>query len=206
MPAQFVAAYDKLLAEYCDQLGHESRDESFARVFRQLFAIVQEMYGEDADDAYGHSGPVTDNFEEYVDIVVKAGRNEDVRQLIQGLEPHWDHNLGYGQLGSAAYQSGDFSTAERLFTKLKDSMPNWQRSEHMGVLASIWNEQGNADKARQLLIDCLRGVVAEASEATGPDRELFEEWFQNHRTTYVQLFGDNKDELRKAGIPDSTLK
>ncbi len=137
-PEQNVAAYNKLLvecetadaarlkelicdwrsplgkhlrhyADCCEQLGHESRDDAFARVFRKLLAIAQEIPGEDAGDAYGHSGPVSDNFEEYVEITVKAGRNDDVRELIQDLEPHWDHNLGYGQLGAAAYKSGDSS-------------------------------------------------------------------------------------------------
>lgn len=234
-PEQFIAAYNKLLDECgtvevtrrkelvvdwrsplgkhlqhyaaCrDQLGQESRDEAFARVYHQLLAIVQEMPSEDAEDAYGLSGPLFSNFEEYVEIAVKAGRNDDARQLIQVLEPHWDYNRGYGQLGAAAYKAGDAATAERLLIKLKESYRDWRRSEQMGILARLWHEQGNSDRALQLLIDCLSGLVAEASEATGSDRKLFEEWFQNHRTTYVQLFGNSEDQLRKAGIPESTLK
>lgn len=194
----------KKYSECCEQIGWETRDEAFARVFRLLIAAVQQLPAEEASEAYDLSGPISDNFEEFVRIATKGGEAESVQRLVLDLEPHWDHNLGYRQLGAAAYQAGDSETAERLLLKLKESYADSARSEEMGLLARVWHEQGRTEQARELLVGCLRDVAAEAARATGSDRKLFEEWFQSHRSTYSTLFGDDA-ELRAAGLPDSTL-
>ncbi len=75
----------------------------------------------------------------------------------------------------------------------------------MGLLAKLWHQQGRSDDARELLIDCLKGLVIEAKQARGSDRELFEEWFQNHRAAYFELFPDDADSLAGRALPDSTL-
>jgi hypothetical protein len=195
----------KRYAEFCEQLGREPRSIAFARVFANLFAIVKSLPPNAADDAYGHSGPVSDNFDEYVDIMVEQGRTDEVLPMIKHLESHWDHNSGYGQLGEAAYKLGDFPTAERLLTKLKEAYPDWRRSEKMSLLARLRYEQGKPDEARDLLLDCLTGLVKEAKEATGSDRKLFEAWYQKHRTTFIDLIPGGSESLKNAGLPESTL-
>ena len=196
----------KRYATSCEQAGLERRSTAFARVFADLLAIVKSLPADDAEDAYGLSGPISGNFEEYVDILVEAGRGEEVLPMIEQLEPHWDHNTGYGQLGEAAYKVGDLATAERFLTKLKAAYPDWRRSERMSLLARLWHEHGKADQARDLLLDCLTGLTQEAKEATGSDRELFEEWYQNHRTTFLHLFSGGNESLKGAGLPETTLR
>lgn len=155
-------------------------------------------------DAYDSFSPLGDTFEEYCEAVIESGDKKKVTSLIQIYEPYLDHNLGYGRLGTAAYRIGDYATAERFFLKLRELYDNYERSDQMGYLAEIWLKKGKSKEAQQLLLECLRRLADDAKAATGSDRNLYEEWFQSQRKTYLRLFPEGSQDLAKTGIPDST--
>ncbi len=149
-------------------------------------------------------GPLGDHFDEYVNAIVATGQPAKVDRLITQVAPYWDHNLGYGKLGKGAFECGRHDLAETYFLKLRQA-ENWARGEDMSFLAEIWTKRGRNEEARSLLLDCLKRLLEESKSATGSDRQLFERWFQRHRTTYLRLFPDHPEsELQKAGIPNTT--
>ena len=193
-------------SEATEALGREPKSLAFLRAFKSVFDAIQRLPDDVVDDAYGISGPLAKNFEEYVNAMVSTGERLELVATIQKLEPRWNHNRGFGELGTASYKAGDLQTAERFFVTLHNSYPDWRRSEEMSLLAKIWHQHGKQEKARELLVECLKGVALEAKEATGSDRKLFERWYQNHRRTYLELFGDRTDTLAQLGLPESTLQ
>ncbi|MCA9232089.1 MAG: hypothetical protein KDA57_15680 [Planctomycetales bacterium] len=232
-PGSIVKAYDKLLSECvegtldrrkalledwrsplvtrsidyataCEQVGRESKAESLVRVYRTLLDAISTLPEEMQSKAYGELGP-SKQFDAFIESMIEIGVASDVPLIIRTLEPHWDHNSGYGTLGTTAYTCGDLETAERLFLKLRESYTDWRRSQEMSLLAKIWHSQRKSNDAQELLVDCLKGLIDEAKEATGSDRKLFEEWYQNHRQTYLELFADGADKLQELGLPESTF-
>ncbi len=126
--------------------------------------------------------------------------------MIEQFAPYWDHNLGYGKLATAAFHSGNFDIAERFILKLKQSQ-NWERAKEIGFLAEIWHNRGKTEEAHARLIECLKRLIEESKTANGSDRNLFEKWFQQHRSTYLKLFPDKGEEtLEKNGIPTTTRR
>lgn len=233
-PEQVVAAYEKLLEEIkngdvdfkknmvadrkspvkyfdnyldaCESTGQKEKSAALMDAYQILFDAVQVLPAESLGQTFGHGRPLTMHFDAYVEAMVAAGRNEEITQAVAFLEPHWDHNMGYGDLGTASYKAGDMATAERFFLKLRELFPNHRRSEEMSLLATHWFNQGKTDEARDLLIDCLKGVAAEAAEASESDREHnFERWYQNHYPTFLKLFPDQTDLLAKEGLRDTIL-
>ena len=96
--------------------------------------------------------------------------------------------------------------AESFLLKARDKCANWERSEEMGSLAQIWCQRGRPDEAKALLLDCLRRLLAESKTATGSDKQLFENWFQNQRAALLRLFPSGGEaDLAAGGIPGSTL-
>ena len=78
--------------------------------------------------------------------------------------------------------------------------------EEMSMLAEIWHDRGETSAAKELLIDCLRKLVAEIRESNYPsDREMFAEEFKHHRTTYLRLFSEGESELEAQNIPVDPL-
>lgn len=150
--------------------------------------------------------PLGEGFDSYVDALIELNRQADVPALLEKFRPHWNHNLGYGKLGSAAFKSGHDQIAESFIVTLRHSMKDWCRSEEIGFLAEIWNKQGRSEEAHTLLIDALKGLHEQSRTATGSDCKLFEEWYQTRRSTYLRLFPERGDgELRRHGIASSTL-
>jgi hypothetical protein len=121
------------------------------------------------------------------------------------LAPFWDHNAGYGMLGTAAFKCGEHNLAESFLVNLRDNDEYSHRSEEMGLLAEIWCRRGRREEAKQLLLDCLRKLLAERETAIGSDQQLFEDWFQNQRAAMLRLFPqDGEAILAASGIPVST--
>lgn len=138
--------------------------------------------------------------------MVRAGHGNEIGATIHVLAPFWDHNSGYGMLGKAAFKCGEDTLAESFFLKLHNNYRDSHRSEEMGLLAEIWCKRGKQGDARILLMDCLRKLVNESRTATGSDKRLFENWFQNQSGTWLRLFpSEGEIALAAAAIPSSTL-
>ena len=124
--------------------------------------------------------------------------------MIAQFSQHWDHNLGYGKLGKAAFHCGQYDIAEPYFAKLRQS-ENWAHGDDMSFLAEIWVKHGRTVEAQTLLVDSLKCLLEESKTATGSDRKLFEDWFQHHRSTHLRLFPDRGNAgLTKSDIPSTT--
>jgi hypothetical protein len=139
--------------------------------------------------------------------LARTGREKEIVAAINLLAPFWDHNSGYGTLGKTALKCGEHSLAESFFLKLRSNYKDSHRGEEMGLLAEIWFKREKREDAKELLLDCLRKLVAESKTATGSDKRFFEECFQNQRGTFLRLFAQvGETVLVAGGIPTSTLK
>ncbi len=233
-PHDIVAAYERLLAlarsdavQAKKFLGnHSVLGSKFADYADALAAIRQESKaictcrayeallsaGEKSDPAlhsklFDSFSPLGRNFDAYVDALVALNRSGDILALIEKFRSHWKHNWGYGTLGGAAFKAGDHRLAEPLLVKLREGLEDWCRSEEMNALAEIWHRQGRIEDAHALLIDALRGLIEQSRTASGGDRKLFEEWFQDRRSAYLRLFPERGEaELQRHRIPRSTLQ
>jgi hypothetical protein len=236
-PRQVVAAYEKLLAEakagperrrkelladYGSPLGRHfvayvearasvtglPRAQALIQVYEGLLDTVRadiRLLGAEAYDSAG--SPLVSGFDAYVDALVQTGQASRVAPLIAFFAPHRDHASGYGQLGTAAFRAGEHETAERFFVRLRDGCKDSFRFEEMGLLARIWHGKGRIEDAHQLLVECLRRLLAASRTAAyRADRKRHEEEFHAHRRTYLALFPDRGEaHLAKLGVPRSTL-
>jgi len=186
------------------QMRGGSREDHLIAAYERLLRAARRAALALGDGAFRASSALGQQFEPYVDALAALGRHADIRALVAFFAPLWEHNLGYGQLGSAAFKAGDLDSAEACFLKLKDGMEDWQRSDEMGLLAEIWCRKGRRAEARSLLLECLKGLVAQSRGQTGSDRRLYEHWFQNQRGTFLKLFPDGAAELAANGVPETT--
>ena len=170
--------------------------ERFLRIIRQ--------HPEESPKLLDSFAVLGKGFEQYVNALVEAGRQTEITPLIELFTPNFQHNLGYGLLATAAFKAGRDDLTEKFCMLLKEGSEDWQRSEEMSYLAEIWHRQGKSNQAQALLLECLTKMFEEGREAEGSDRRLFEEWFQNHRKTFVRLFPG--EPLDRHGIPDTTLR
>ncbi len=189
------------------RISGESRVSTLIAAYQELMDLAASADNETAEDVYGTGSALDRNFDDYVDALIASDRSSEVTEAIELFGPHWGHNRGYSTLGSAAHRAGDHATAERYLLRLRESYDDWFRSDDMDILARIWHTRGDDEQAHDLLIACLRGTARDSRSAKGSDRKLYEEWFQNHRSTYLELFPERGDAfLAEQGIPTTTLK
>jgi hypothetical protein len=179
----------------CTSTAYESLLAATTQVDLQLRGKVFECFS-----------PLGEAFDRYINALIELNRQAEVPALVAKFRPHWDHNLGYGKLGSAAFRSGHDQIAEIFLHKLRHSDKDWCRSREMELLAEIWKKQGRIEDAHCLLIDAMKALHEQSRTATGSDRRLFEDWFQTRRSAYLKLFPERgDDELQRQGIELSTL-
>lgn len=233
-PRQIVSAYEKFMAEAADA-GPERQKEllgGWSPLSRHFDAYVEALaavngaakpetvinvYGrflqlaEQADDSVRDevndaTSVLGEQFDTYVDALVSRGRSAEIAGLIELFAPHWDDNLGYVLLGGSAFKAGQWDIAERYLLKFRDGLESYYRYEEMGLLAEIWHDRGEVERAHELLVDCMRKLVTEIQESKyNSDREIFADEFQHHRSTYMRLFPNSENELTKLGIPTDPL-
>jgi hypothetical protein len=231
-PEQIVAAYERFVSEasthgrkakklltgnsviglkfmdYVSALAEtrsDSKPNCTCLAYERLMSVVERAEPSLHAESFDCFAPLGKNFEAYVEALVELDRRSEVAPLVEKFGPFWDHNLGYGRLGMAAFKSGHDSLAASFIDRLR-SMKDWYRCDEMNALAEIWHRQGRADEAHSLLIDSLKGLLKESRSAAGGDRRLFEEWYQNRRSAYSTIFPDRAvDEMARHGIPPSTL-
>jgi hypothetical protein len=183
-----------------------NREQHLAAAYEQVFKLAAKAESSLEKKSYDSFSAIGRNFESYTNALAASGRQHDIKALVTFFAPRWEHNLGYGRLGQAAFKADDFQLAEIFFLKLKEGLEDWPRCEEMGLLADIWCQRGKRDEARSLLIECMKGVLAESLEATGSDRQRHEDWFQNHRRMFLRLFPGDLTQLDVQGVPGTTLK
>jgi uncharacterized protein HemY len=191
-----------MYVDACHQVRGGSRAAHVAAAYDRLLAIANAA--DPSLDAVKDSRLLGDNLEAFVDALIELGRASEVPALIARLEPHWQHNLGYGQLGAAAFKSGDWTTAERFFNQLRAGLADWERCEEMSRLAEIWCKTGRAQEARTLLKECLQRLLTKSVTLSRDTKKIYELRYQDHRAAYLRLFPDGAEELGECGIPETT--
>lgn len=229
-PEQYLAAYEKLLDEATDAscpnqkklLGNQSllarhfdryiqllvdakqvdRNNAVISTYQRLLAAARQASEAVQEEAFDSFGILGGSFDTCVDALNEQNRETEITALIDAFEPHWQHNLGYGRLGRAAYLAGDHDLAEPFFLKIHDGMESFYRSETMSMLAEIWHHRGETKAASELLIDCLKQSRSDFQESEYlSDRKLFAQCYQGHRKTYLQLFPGGEEQLANEGLP-----
>lgn len=227
----FVAAYEKLIAEvegaslkevpkllggstplkrhfekYVESLAEvsgQSQSESMLLAYERFLKIVEKCDDSQKKDLYDCFTLIGENFEHYVDALISVKRNDEVRPLIARFEPYWDHNLGRGLIGEAAFKVGDFDFAETHLVSVRENMEEWGRSKMMDLLAEIWLKKGKGKEARELLINCMKQLREEFEESEyASDRKTHAKDFQVRRMTFLRLFPGEEDRVEQSGLPE----
>lgn len=194
----------------CVEVNGTNKEETIVRVYQRFLELVGDADESVREATLDSFSVVGHRFDEYVDALVaidaageRSGKSTaHVTELIETFSPHWDHNLGYGKLGTAAYKVGLSDDAERFCLKLRDGLDSAHRCEEMSILAEIWCQRGQQKEAKELLVDCLRKIIVDIQESKyASDREMFADEFRHHRTTFLRLFARGNEELESLGIP-----
>jgi hypothetical protein len=181
-------------------------DEMVVAAYQKLLSDAEKQEGKARKEAFDSFGPLGKYLEQYADALARMGRDEQIATVVHQLAPFWEHNSGFGILVKTAFKGGRDALAESFFLKLRDCYEDSHRGEEMALLAEIWSKRGKHEDAKNLLLDCLRKLIAESKTATGSDKRLFENWFQNQRRAMLNLFPeDGEIVLTTGGIPNSTL-
>lgn len=228
-PSEIIAAYEKLMAEatgadpnrqrelwdsigplaryvgrYVDALAavnEVSRPEALVDVYHRLLRMAEQADESVHDTVYDSMGVLGEQFMECVDAILSRGRSVEIATLVEVLAPHWDDSLGHSRLGDAAFGAGLWDVAERHLLKSRDG-EYYYHSDGMDQLAEIWHSRGEEERARQLLVDCLRRLLAEIQGSQDDsDRRMLADDFDGHRATYLRFFPNGENELAGLGIP-----
>ncbi len=182
-----------------------TRAATLIQVYERLWQLVEAADDSIRGELYDSWSAVGNHFAAYFDALVENQRAAEVQGLIETFTPYWDHNLGYGQLGEAAFKANLWQIAEPYLVKLH-GMKEYQRAEGMSMLAEIMHDRGDVDEARDLLIDCMQRLTQEIQRSKyNSDRQMHADQFQYHRSTFLRLFRNGEQDLAERGIPDDPL-
>lgn len=233
-PQQFVAAYERYLSEipcsppqrqvelmgsgtilsrkfteYVEAaalLQQRSKSDILIEVYERALKLAAEADQSIHEKIYCSSSLLGQQFSQYVEELAARNQKANVLALLELFNPLWNHNLGFGLLGSAAFKIGRRDIAEPYFLKLREGLKDYCRAEEMGMLAEIWHDRDEVTQARELMIDCMRKLIVMISESEFNDsRRMYAEAFAHHRTTYLRLFPEGNRELADQGIPENPL-
>jgi hypothetical protein len=74
------------------------------------------------------------------------------------------------------------------------------------MLAELWHERGETERAGNFLVECMRKITGEIRESKyNSDRQMFAGEYQHHRATYLRLFPEGASALAKLGLPVNPL-
>lgn len=229
-PQQFLEAYEKLLNEPLPSLTAEQENRFTAygilgrnfEKYVEALTTVRELSKADAtifafevylklaeqsdpsiaEDVYGVSTVLSDNFLAYVDALVEKGRTSDVAALITRFTPHLDYNLGHVQLGTAAFRINDLELANTHFQWMLDAevsdIAYW---DEVGLFAEVLQKRGEDRKAKDLLIRCMAELVARVKE--DEDEEFYLKPYKIHRAAYLKLYPQGQAELIRKGLVEN---
>lgn len=184
-----------------------SRDQLFIDIYPKVLAHCRnsdKSIHEEIFDSFGFLGT---HFSEYVEVLVRNDKANEVVTLVEFFKAWWQHNFGYGQLGSALFRSGHRDFAEAFLQKLIDGLEDSCCSEEMCMLARLWFERGETAKAKDLLLTCLKGIVNLIAESEYPsDCENYATKYKLHYQTILELFPQCQPELQELGLRPDPLE
>ena len=200
--AHFSAYIDSLVA-----VRGGERAQHVVALYEEIWNAAKAAHPEGTSEVFDSFNFLSDEFDAYVDALISLGRRDTVLRVVEFYAQHWQHNLGWGRLGRAAFRAGAHPIAEPFFLKLRAEMEHWFRCEEMSMLARIWHHRGEGQQASRLIIDALKAVIAGANDADSDDRKIHEEAFQRLRQTMSELFPlDGAAMLTRENIPQSIFQ
>lgn len=164
------------------------RDETLATLYERFLDAAKSLPEANHEGIYDSFTVLGKNFSGYVEVRKKRGDKQRITELIETFAPHWDHNLGYGTIGNAAFDAEQWDLAERYFLKLKKGMDSYVRCEEMSRLASIWHACGETKQAKDLIIECMAGTLKQIRESKyNSDRDMFAGEYSSRKKTIPTL-------------------
>jgi len=190
-------AYTKSLAA----VRKKSASEALVDAGGRFLLLAEHVDPSIRDGVYASTSHIGGIFDPYVDALASSNRSAEIPALIELFAPHCENNLGYNRLGRAAFIAGKRDVAEKYFMKLHEDLGNSYRFEQLSLLAEIWHDRGEKERARGLLIDCMRKLAAEIKKSDFEStRKSFSDTFHHFRNTYLRLDPNGEEELAKSGI------
>ena len=183
------------------------RDETLATLYERFLDAAKSLPEANHEGIYDSFTVLGENFSGYVEVLKKRGDKQRIVELIETFAPHWDHNLGYGTIGNAAFDAEQWDLAERYFLKLKKGMDSYVRCEQMSRLASIWHARGETKQAKDLILECMAGTLKQIRESKyNSDRDMFAGEYEFHRKSLIELSPEAQDLLAQHQLPADPLE
>lgn len=178
-----------------------------AEVYERFLQLTQSQDEELRKELKDALGLFDRHFEAYVDALLQLGRGNEIVPLIDYFADAWDHNRGYGKLGSAAFKAGRDDLAEKYLLQMRDGLESYFHADEMSLLADVWARRGNTQQARDLLVSCLQGLISQIQKSEyNSDRDMFADAYRRHRATYLRLFSEGEPELTALGLKPDPLE
>ncbi len=181
--------FDKYVAAQAKLMGQTS-EAIYVETYQLMLAEAQRGNAAQLDETLDAFAPVGRKFEGYATIIGQE-HPEHVGELLKLFETRWVHNYGRSVLGRVAFKAGLRDEAKRILElQLADAPENVYQGEDSRILAEIWNTDGQADKARELLADSIRRCQVELNDT---DYEAYKDDLRadiaGHQEVYQKLFG-----------------
>jgi hypothetical protein len=210
-PKRQVELVDGLLAthfetylKYCESQRGLTKNQVVCEVFPRFLQIAKNAREEERKELVDSFSAIGRNLPLYVDALVESDRSGEVQELLGFVGPYLQHNLGYAMLGEAAYKAKLIPLAESNFDRLQESPEVAYRFENaMGLLARIWFDRGEHDRASELLLGCMKQTAEEIEDSEYPsDRQRFREELDTYRKNYLEMFPDGAAQMAELGFAE----
>ena len=136
-------------------------DDDFVSRYERALSRARTASNSEREEAFDSFGSLARHAPRYVKLLASARRTEEVKTLIDELTPYWDHNSGYSELGTLAFEAGLFDMSKHFIEKLRESYEHHYRSETMGLLARIYVREGKRREGVALLRECISKIKAD---------------------------------------------
>jgi hypothetical protein len=187
--------YDRYV-EFLQQTTGRSKNAMLLETYPKLLSMAQS-----APEA--QRGELIDIFtligrflSDYADALVEDGRASDVETLVNTVAPYFDHFLGHATLGSVAQRANLWELAERYLLKAREGEDLEQIDEVVRDLARVWIAKGESQRAEELLVECIAGLVrAYAASEDRAEQQRFRKGWEATRELYLESFPQSRSQL-----------
>jgi hypothetical protein len=185
----------------------KSAAEHTVAIYDQIFELARATEPDLKSDVFSTHDPVGSNFDHFAKAAAELQLRDKAKKYIEFFESLWEHNYGYSRLALLAESVQLDEDAERLFGKYLANSQWWYRGKDASVIAKFWKRHDRTDDAKALLFSAFKELEREHRELKyESDRKSNNEYFQEHRQTYLDLFPENGEaELKAHGIPKSLM-
>jgi len=143
--------------------SHQLTDDEFLNRYERALSAARSAHESEREDAFRWSGILGRHARRRIELLTAAAHSDEVSTFIDELATHWDHNSGYAELGTLAFEARLFDRAKQFLEKLRQSYEDHHRSETMGLLARIYAREGRARDGIALLRECISRIKSDGN-------------------------------------------